>query len=215
MIVSSLRIGPEKNFCYLIMCSDTGKTALIDPSFDFQRIKDWVDETATKNQVKACEVTYFLATHGHWDHAGGFGEMHQIYPKALVVAHASEKARLQELDVNLDVPLSDGEVFYLGGVPIQAIHTPGHTVGGCCYLTGNQLFSGDTLFIGQCGRTDLSGGSDSDLFLSLQKLKALDPTLTVRPGHDYGRTPFATLAAEIQTNPTLKAASLKEFVALP
>jgi hydroxyacylglutathione hydrolase len=208
-IIDSLRIGPEKNFTYLIKCSETNKAVLIDPAFDFEKIQIWL------KKFNSPYVTHFFATHGHWDHAGGFNEMLKIYPDAKVVAHEQEFQRLKELGVSLDLALKDGQIFKLGSVEIKVLHTPGHTSGGCCYIVGDQLFSGDTLFIGQCGRTDLEGGSDADLFLSLQKLKTLDQNLIVRPGHDYGSKPYAVLKSEIESNSTLQALSLKEFIALP
>ena len=210
--IESLRIGPEKNFTYFIFCEATGECGLIDPAFDFDRVATWVRKITFSDTPK---VKYLLATHGHWDHAGGFNQMLGIFPKAEVVAHLSEKTRLEQLGVVLNKPLKDNEEFKIGEVVVKALHTPGHTEGGCCYIVENQIFTGDTLFVGQCGRTDLAGGSDSELFNSLQKLKTLPPELTVRPGHDYGLTPMSTLETEIRMNPTMKANTLKEFVDLP
>lgn len=213
-LIDSLRIGPEKNFCYLIMSKVTGAAALIDPSFDFDKIRQWVDNIG-KLAGLTPTVKYFLATHGHWDHAGGFNDMAKIYPHAKVCAHKLEEARLKELELHLDIPLDEKTPIVLDDVTIEVYHTPGHTVGGCCYKVENQLFSGDTLFIGQCGRTDLKGGSDDELFTSLQKLKTLPRNLVVRPGHDYGKTPMATLESELNSNPTLLVKTVEEFRRLP
>lgn len=211
-VIKSLRIGPEKNLTYLIFCPKTGESALVDPSFECERVLKWVEETAGDPSKS---VKLLLATHGHWDHAGGFPEMLKRLPQAQVVAHELEGSRLEKLGVRLDRPLKDGQEFSVGQVKVKGLHSPGHTEGGCCYLVDEKVLSGDTLFIDQCGRTDLPGGSDKDLFESLQKLKRLPPQTVVLPGHDYGRVPNATLAEQLETNPTLKARTLKEFVALP
>lgn len=208
-IIDSLRIGPEKNFTYLIACPTTKKAALIDPSFDFDRVIDWVKEHDPK-----LKIDYLIATHGHRDHAGGFPEMLKRLPQALVVVHEDEENRLKKLKIPVHKKLKDGEVFKIGEVEVKAIHSPGHTEGGCCYLVENQCFTGDTLFVGQCGRTDFEGGSDEALFKSLNRLKTLDGETIVRPGHDYGITPISTIANEIKTNPTMMAKNLNEFINL-
>jgi hydroxyacylglutathione hydrolase len=210
--ISSLRIGPEKNFCYLILCSETNAAALVDASFEFDKVLDWVKSFNPSNPPK---IKYLMATHGHWDHAGGFPEMLKRLPEAEVIAHENEEARLQKAGIKLHKPLKDQEEFKVGNLKVKALHTPGHTEGGCCYFVNGQILSGDTLFVGQCGRTDLPGGSDSELFKSLQKLKELPPDTIVLPGHDYGVTPTSTIAHELKSNATMKAKSLEEFIALP
>jgi len=208
-IIDSLRIGPEKNFTYLIACPETKKAALIDPSFEFDRVIEWV-----KNHDPKLEIVYLIATHGHWDHAGGFPEMLKRLPKAQVVVHEAEEARLKKTKIPVHKKLKDQEIFNIGNIQVKALHSPGHTEGGCCYLVENQVFTGDTLFVGQCGRTDLEGGSDEKLFSSLNKLKRLDGETIVRAGHDYGRTPTSTIAREIETNPTMLVRTVEEFKSL-
>jgi len=208
--IDALRIGPEKNFTYLIACTKTGDAALIDPSFDFDRVLEWV-----KSKGKNLNVKYLLATHGHRDHSGGFPEMLKRLPQAKVVAQKNEEKRLQKTKVPLDIKLGDGESFNVGEITIKALLTPGHTEGGCCYIVGNQIFTGDTLFVGAVGRTDFEGGSDEELFKSLQRLKGLPKTMIVRPGHDYGVTPTSTIDNEIKTNPAMMAKTLAEFEAVP
>lgn len=209
-IIDSLRIGPEKNFCYLILCPKTHQAALIDPSFEFDRVIKWV-----KSKDDQAEIAFLIATHGHWDHAGGFPEMLQRVPNAKVVCSLLEESRLRNSKIPVHLTLDDQEVLQVGDFSIRAVLTPGHTEGGCCYVVNDQLFSGDTLFIGQCGRTDMPGGSDEVLYESLQKIKRLPKTLMVRPGHDYGRKPMALLSEELEKNPTLMAKNLEEFKALP
>lgn len=207
--IESLKIGPESNFCYLIECLQTGFCALVDPAFEAERVKAHFFSNPKR------KLKYLIATHGHWDHAGGFPEMKSLFPEALVVAHASEKSRLQKLQVNLDQPMKDGDFIELGEVKIRILHTPGHTEGGACYYLKPYLFTGDTLFVGLCGRTDLPGGSDELLFESLQRLKSLPSETIVLPGHDYGATPRSTLKAEAEQNPAMVARTLEDFIAIP
>jgi glyoxylase-like metal-dependent hydrolase (beta-lactamase superfamily II) len=101
-----------------------------------------------------------------------------------------------------DVSVQDGDELSFGNLKMKFIHTPGHTPGGCCILIDGNLFTGDTLFVGAVGRTDLPGGSFKQLIQSLQDLvKTLPPDTVVWPGHDYGDRPRSTLRREAETNP--------------
>ncbi len=214
-IVKAIPIGPEKNFCYFIMCVQTKQCVLIDPAFEVPRLLKFVDD-------QEATLVGALVTHGHWDHAGGIPELIGLRPTP-VYGGTHEVSRLQKNNIVLDHPLNNEQVFKVGNLSIQALHTPGHTEGGCCYLLLDEnrglerakLFSGDTLFVRQCGRTDLPGGSDEKLFESLQRLKELPDSVLVMPGHDYGPTPNSPLGVEKRKNPTMLAASLAEFRALP
>ena len=96
----------------------------------------------------------------------------------------------------------------------SALSTPGHTVDGISYRTGDAIITGDTLFVGACGRTDFPGGDAPTLYRSLMKIAALSEETRIYPGHDYGKTPTSTVAWERAENPYLKVASVEEFVAL-
>ena len=111
--------------------------------------------------------------------------------------------------------IEHGEVIQVGAIPITLIHTPGHSPGSQCLLVGDQLLSGDTLFIGACGRCDLPGGDPKELYHSLsQRLKKLDDHTRVYPGHNYAPVVQSTIAEEKQRNPFLHAATLEEFLQL-
>ena len=123
-----------------------------------------------------------------------------------VVAHEASR-------IEADLRVRGGDSLELGQAKVKVIHTPGHSEGSICLFDGRDLFTGDTLFIGNCGRTDLPGGSVRKLYHSLHDtILALPPETLIYPGHDYGDAPFRTLGEERKTNPTLVARSLEEFV---
>jgi len=119
--------------------------------------------------------------------------------------------------VKPDVIVSDGSQLKVGNIVLSFLLTPGHTPGGICIIVdGEAMLTGDTLFIGDCGRTDLPGGSLEEMFQTLQtKIMSLSDELLVYPGHDYGEKPFDTLGNQKRTNKTLRARSLKEFSQIP
>lgn len=213
-MLQSLRIGPEKNFCYLVLCTRTGEAALVDPAFEPERVARWAQKVAVDAGVEL-KMKYLVATHGHWDHAGGFKKLREIYPDAKVVSGEADEDRVNQLGSQVDIKLLDQQSLTVGDVLMKAIHTPGHTAGGCCFLINDNLLTGDTLFVDQCGRTDLPGGSDEKLYESLQKLKTLPGYLTIYPGHDYGPVPFAKLEEQMKTNPSLQVKDLDSFKKLP
>jgi len=113
---------------------------------------------------------------------------------------------------NKDISVDDGDILKLGTTSIKAIYTPGHTQDGICLLVDGKLLTGDTLFVGECGRTDLAGSSVEDMYHSLLgKLLQLDDSIEVYPGHDYGATPSSTIGIERRTNYTLEKRTLEEF----
>ena len=112
------------------------------------------------------------------------------------------------------IKAESGDKIDIGGLEIQLLHTPGHTPGSQCFLVDGRIVSGDTLFIDACGRTDFPGGNAEQMYYSLtQKLMALPDETILFPGHNYARLPHATIGEQKQTNPYLKFASLKQFLA--
>ncbi|HEX2660368.1 MAG TPA: MBL fold metallo-hydrolase, partial [Polyangia bacterium] len=96
----------------------------------------------------------------------------------------------------------------------RALHTPGHTVGGTCFLGDGFLISGDVLFVGGCGRTDFTGGDTAEMWSSLQRIAGLPEETRIYPGHDYGTTPTSTVGRELLENPYLRCATYDDFRAL-
>jgi len=187
------------NFSYIVADEDTKEAAVVDPSFN----ADAIVAIAKDQNLK---VKYIINTHHHTDHTAGNEEVRSVFG-AKVVAH-------QLSHVHKDVSVVDGDSIKLGKVVIKVIHTPGHTSDSICLLVDNKLLTGDTLFVGECGRTDLPGGDPKNMYNSLfQRLMKLDDTVEVYPGHDYGLKDHSTIGAERRTNYTLKTRTLEEFVA--
>lgn len=174
---------------YVIWDEATKQAAVIDTGNDVQLAKDVID--AEKLTLK-----YIILTHAHYDHIHFLPEYKKTYPMAKVVIHELDNSMLGSPRLNAsvlfgpahvydkaDVSVQDGDELLLGDAILSVIHTPGHTPGGICILTENMLFSGDTLFYAGFGRTDLGAGDVKLMAASIDKLYAMDPTITVYPGH--------------------------------
>jgi glyoxylase-like metal-dependent hydrolase (beta-lactamase superfamily II) len=131
--------------------------------------------------------------------------MHELDDKFFSQQDAREESSKEfglPLSEPVDIKLQDGNVLEVGTLEIRVIHTPGHTPGSVCFLVNGNLFTGDTLFVGAVGRTDLTGASLDTLLDSLErKLLPLPPETIVWPGHDYGETPTSTIGREMKENP--------------
>jgi glyoxylase-like metal-dependent hydrolase (beta-lactamase superfamily II) len=198
--------------CYIVGCEETAKAAVIDPGAEPERIL----EALKKSRLKP---VYIVNTHGHPDHVSANAPVKRR-TSALILIHELDASLLSsprldsEIELLLDVGenspppdrlLKDGETIRVGKVTFQVLHTPGHTPGSICLLAEGSLFTGDTLFAGSVGRTDLPGGSPEALRNSLQrKLLPLDDGLTVYPGHG----PPSTLGYEKKHNLFLKSSFL-------
>jgi len=187
---------------YLIGCPETRVAAVIDPE---QRQIDCYRGLAAREGMR---IRYVIETHTHADHFSGAGQL-AAETGATIVAHRLSPAPHTRLR------LEDGELLYVGGLALRALHTPGHTRDSICLLAGDRIFTGDTLLIGGTGRTDLPTGDPDALYDSLfKKILKLDPALIVHPAHDYKGRHSSTLAAEIADNPRLQKKERTEFVAM-
>ena len=157
------------------------------------------------------QIRYYLLTHDHFDHICGLPEALKAAPAPLIIQKDDEKGLFDGSlslcnEVGLPQPklprpqtVQDGEKLPFGGGFIEVLHTPGHTCGGACYLFGNLLFSGDTLFEGSVGRTDFVTGDFKKLQQSLKRLAALSKDTVIYPGHGDK----TTLQKELEQNPYL------------
>ena len=187
------------NFSYIIADDSTKEAAVVDPNFNADAIIRIVKD-------QNLNVKYVIDTHDHFDHTASNEEIKSNF-SAKVAAH-------KLANVNKDVSVVDGDVIRVGNIIVKVIHTPGHTQDSVCLLVDDKLLTGDTLFVGECGRTDLPGGSAEDLYHSLfDKLMKLDDNIMVYPGHDYGPKPCSAIGIERRTNYVLQKRTVEEFIA--
>ena len=196
--------GPLPTNCYILTDDVTGATAVIDPGFEEQELTDAVFAAGTEN-VKA-----ILLTHGHFDHIMGVNKLKSL-TNAKIYIYSDDTQFTTDDSLNLsfmaaplrveaftaDVTLNDGDVIELGSLRIRVLHTPGHTIGSCCYLVEDAIFTGDTLMKCSCGRTDFPTGSYPQMLDSLKKIENLEGDYHVYPGHE-GET---TMEYERKNNP--------------
>lgn len=198
MIFRQVPVGTFQNFAYIIGDEKTKATAIVDPAWEVDKLLNMCSELRLK-------VAYVINTHSHHDHVQGNDSVVQR-TGAKVVMHA--KSQLAK-----DVAVKDGDTIEIGPLKGNIIHTPGHCPDHICLLVDGRLLTGDTLFVGECGRTDLGGGNAGDMYDSLfQKILPMDDSIEVYPGHDYGSRPSSTIGFEREHNYTLKPRTRDEFI---
>ncbi len=203
MIVKSLPVGPLQVNCYIVACPRTKKALIIDPGDEAQKILQLLEQ-------EELNPAMLVNTHGHFDHVGGnsliiekTGIEFCMHKEDLpLLKQASRQAASYGLQV-MESPaptcfLQNGDVVEIGDLSFEVIHTPGHSPGGICLYGQGHLFSGDTLFAGSIGRTDLPGGDMQQLLGHIRsQLMVLPEATVVHPGHG----PESTIGAEQQFNP--------------
>lgn len=192
MIIRQLDVGHMDNFCYLVGCEKTRKAVVIDPGAEVDRI---VSEAHKDGLV----IQYIVNTHGHGDHTAGSARLKAL-TGANIIIHTLEAAAVPQADILL----SCDQELRVGEITFKVFHTPGHTPGGICLYAEGNLFTGDTLFVGDSGRTDLTGGHRPTLAASIRRLMTLPDDTVVWPGHDYGPTSSSTIGWEKRHNVNAK-----------
>jgi glyoxylase-like metal-dependent hydrolase (beta-lactamase superfamily II) len=210
-----IEMGPMQNFVYLVGSKETRRLAVVDAAWDIGEIL----RIAAEDEM---EITHSFVTHTHPDHVGGqFSGIHiegvtELLEKvkAKVVIHKAEAEFLNMLSTSDLIRVESGDEIDIGGIQIKLIHTPGHTPGSQCFLVDNRLVSGDTLFIGSCGRVDLPGSNAEEMYLSLtQRLMNLPDETILFPGHNYADKSTSTIGEQKTTNPYLQFHALRDFLA--
>ncbi len=218
-----LAVGEMANLAYLIGSRTTREALLVDPAWSVDALLDRAEDDGMR-------VVGALATHYHQDHVGGriFGHaiegVDRLLARSPVPIHVNEHEAdgLRRVTGAAESDLvrhRGGDVLELGAVRVRLLHTPGHTPGSQCFLveeTGApaRLVSGDTLFLGSCGRVDLPGGDPEALYESLHgTLMRLPDDTVLYPGHLYAAEASAPLGEEKRTNPYLRASGLGQFLA--
>ena len=190
-----LALGAYQTNCYLVWGEDSPTCVVIDPGYE-------PDTVLAEAKKLGKEIAAVLLTHGHFDHVGGVRE---------IAAETGCKVYLCDADLAMPPQMTAGPLYYTNiygegsfveeaGLSFKVLHTPGHTPGSVCLLCENVLFSGDTLFWGSCGRTDLPGGSWATIRVSLKRLADLSGDFDVYPGHGDA----TTLSFERKMNPYMQ-----------
>lgn len=202
--IHALEMGPMENFVYLIHDQASDRAAVVDPAWD-------VPQVIALAQAKGINITDILLTHSHHDHINGVqtlldhsdAQIHLLKAEAQFWGHALTHATQHHGNDNI----------MLGETQIEILHTPGHTPGSACYHLGDDLITGDTLFVFGCGRCDLNGGDPEQMYNTLRTLKHTLPTKTViHPGHNYSEKPNSTLEEEAAGNPFMHFHKVSDFV---
>ncbi|MBZ0170621.1 Beta-lactamase-like protein [Candidatus Methylomirabilis lanthanidiphila] len=215
LYLRQVELGDMANYVYLIGSTRTKEAAVIDPAWEIDRIVELAEADGMR-------LTHILVTHTHPDHVGGklFNLQIQGVAELLdridaqVVVHKAEADHLTPLAGSNIRQVDHGDTLNVGDVAVTMIHTPGHTPGSQCFLIRDRLITGDTLFIGSCGRVDLPGSSPEQMYDSLiNRVMRLDDTTVVLPGHNYaaGRT-SSSIGEERKTNRYTQCRSLAAFL---
>ncbi len=202
--IHAMELGPMENFVYLVEDIASRRCALVDPAWEVERI-------IQKSRELELKITDILLTHSHHDHINGIegvlehasAEVHLLKPEYEFWQHELDRPSLHH----------GGDELRLGDTTITMLHTPGHTPGSACYQLGNEIITGDTLFVFGCGRCDLKGGSPEDMFVTLKNMKQrLPQDMLIHPGHNYSVKPTSTLGEEIEGNPFMHYDDEEAFV---
>ena len=190
MVIRSLSVGIIGTQCYLLRREAASHACLVvDPGAEADRILKAADGAV---------IEAILLTHGHFDHIGAVRPLMEAFPNARLLIHALDAPMLSDPSLNagrgllgreITAPAAtdfvrEGEQLFLAGISLSVLHTPGHTPGSVCYLSGEELFTGDTLFEHGWGRTDLPGGDEAQMMRSLRRLLPLAKNTRVHPGHE-------------------------------
>jgi len=191
-------VGNMQNFTYVLEDEETKEAVVIDPSWDL----DLIMEVIQKNNLK---IKYVINTHHHFDHTIGNDALKKI-TNSKILQHKSST-------LPNDMTLNDSDEVKFGRSTLKVMHTPGHSKDSICLVGDGKIFSGDTLFVGNCGRVDLPGGSAKELYHSLfDILCKLDDSLIIYPGHNYGSSTSSTIGVEKKTNFVLQPRSEADFL---
>jgi len=211
------QIGPMANFVYLIGDTHTHKAAVVDPAWDVDAILEFA-------RKEGYEIDKILITHYHPDHLGGsmmgtsvqgaadlIGKIEaKVYVNKAEAEGTKRVAGLSDSDL---VAVEAGDVFKVGEIPVKFLHTPGHTPGSQCFLVEGNLISGDTLFVGSCGRVDLPGSDPKAMYYSLNHtLTNLDDATVVYPGHAYSSDSSTTIGNQKRHNMYMRFPTLDDFL---
>lgn len=199
MKVEQFLVGEMANFTYVIVDENNKDSIIVDPSWNLEIIFEYLKRNSLSNR-------YIINTHSHFDHIYG-NEQVKSKTGAKVIQH-----KLSPLEKDIEV--DEGELVEFGDSKIKIIHTPGHSRDSICLIVDDKIMlTGDTVFVGSCGRLDLPGGNPHEMFDSIySKLVNLDGNLTILPGHHYGSSKTSTLQKEFESNFVFKFKDKDDFL---
>jgi glyoxylase-like metal-dependent hydrolase (beta-lactamase superfamily II) len=197
--IEQFLVGEMDNFTYLIIDEYNKKSMMIDPSWNLETIFDYL---STNNIINK----FIINTHSHFDHVIGNDEVVKV-TGSKIIQHKSSPLKK-------DIEVNDGQSIKFEDIMLKIIHTPGHSPDSICIIINDKnILTGDTLFVGSCGRVDLPGSNPNDMYNSIyHKIYNLDENLIVYPGHHYGSTKTSVLKNEIKNNFVFKFHDEKEFL---
>ena len=201
-MLKAFTVGPMEANCYILYNPDKREGLIIDPGAEGSRLIKFIKQ-------EKISINYIINTHGHPDHIGANRKIkehtnapiliHQ-YDAPMLTKSASILSFIFPLESSsppADTFIKDGDLIECAGMKLKVLHTPGHTPGGISLLIDDSIFTGDTLFSGSIGRSDLPGGSEEVLLNSIKKILSLDENLIIYPGHG----PSTTVSEELHSNP--------------
>ncbi|PEM85119.1 MBL fold metallo-hydrolase [Bacillus wiedmannii] len=204
--IYQLRVRNEEmcNYTYVIFNELNHKAVIIDPAWELGKIIELL------NNLKV-DLVAILLTHSHYDHTNLVEELTELYN--LQVYMSSVEIKRYQFNCRNINPIEDFETLSIGGIKITCLLTPGHTEGGMCYLVGDSLFTGDTIFIEGCGVCDSDGGNPEKMYESIQRIKRIIPTnIRIYPGHSFGKSPGLQLDNLMKENIYFLIEDRKVFV---
>jgi len=199
VLTHQIQTGGDRNFAYLVADKPNGTAVVIDPSYAPEQVVAAARENGLTIALAFC-------THDHHDHTNGNSEFERLTGvKPLLFG---------DTDPDTSTAIADGATFPLGAETVEILHTPGHTSDSICLRIGDAVFTGDTLFVGKVGGTDLGDGATTEYASLHEKLLTLPDETRVFPGHDVGVAPESTIGHERETNPFLLRPNLEAFIDL-
>ncbi len=198
-MIKTFQTGGDRNLAYLIVDDETQQAVVIDPSYDPMSLIAYARENAL-------ELVYAFNTHDHHDHTNG--------NEAFEAETGIVPLKFGDQDPRTEQRIEDGARLPFGKTTLEIIHTPGHTPDSICILIGDAVFTGDTLFVGKVGGTDLDEGARTEYRSLHDKLLTLPGTTRVYPGHDVGADSSSTIQQEAETNPFLLQPDVDAFIDL-
>jgi glyoxylase-like metal-dependent hydrolase (beta-lactamase superfamily II) len=198
MKIAQIPVGSMLNFSYIVYDEKNSIGTIIDPSWDLEKLLVFLE----KNNITA---KYIINTHTHFDHILGNDHISEI-TKAKIIQHEKSTQKKGRSVV-------DHENISIGELNLEVLYTPGHSEDSICLIVNKEsIITGDTLFVGNCGRVDLPGSNPEKMYDSLSKVANLDDSLVVYPGHNYGSTPTSTILNEKTNNPMLNFKTKEAFL---